>query len=199
MRRFRRLPSPALVISAIALVLAVGGGTFAIAALSHHDKKVVTKIANKQINKKAPTLSVKHAQSADTAANATKLGGVAASGYQASCKPGAIKASLVENNFGFNSATFQNVPGFNCFQPGNTTTSVQLKRTGTGTYVVRFVGNMGADNSGSAVCSPIPPGFEVSCFSGTDPEAPGEVVFTVHVANSAGSLTDDAQFTLLAF
>ena len=65
LRRIRRLPSPALVISAIALVLAVGGGTFAIAALSHHDKKVVKKIANKQITKRAPGLSVNHATSAD--------------------------------------------------------------------------------------------------------------------------------------
>jgi len=74
----KRLPSPALVISVIALTLAVGGGSFAIAALSHHDKKVVKKIAkkvaNKQITKRAPTLSVKHAKtagSATSAANAT--------------------------------------------------------------------------------------------------------------------------------
>jgi hypothetical protein len=197
LRRIRRLPSPALVISAIALVLAVGGGTFAIAALNHHDKKVVKKIVKKQIRRRAPGLSVNHARSAD---NATQLGGLAPAAYQGFCKAGAIKASLVENNFGFSSPTFQNVPGFNCFQPGNTTTSVQLKRTGTGTYQVRFVGNSGADSSGSAVCSSIGVGFEVSCFSGPGgSDAPGEVIFTVHVTNSAGTLTDNAQFTLLAF
>jgi len=40
----------------------------------------------------------------------------------------------------------------------------------------------------------------VSCFSepgGSD--APGEVVFAVHVAGSAGTLTDGGAFTLLAF
>jgi hypothetical protein len=81
LRRIRRLPSPALVIAAIALALSIGGGTFAIAALSHHDKKIVKKIskkvANKQIKKKAPTLSVKHATSTS---NATGLAGPLASG-----------------------------------------------------------------------------------------------------------------------
>jgi hypothetical protein len=74
LKRLKRLPSPALVISVIALILAVGGGTFAIAALSHHDKKVVKKIANKQITKRAPGLSVKKAK------NATGLRGPLASG-----------------------------------------------------------------------------------------------------------------------
>jgi hypothetical protein len=85
--RLKRLPSPALVISVIALILAVGGGTFAIAALSQHDKKVVKKIAkkvaNKQISTKAPSLSVNHANTADSAtsaANATGLAGPLASG-----------------------------------------------------------------------------------------------------------------------
>jgi hypothetical protein len=88
-RRIRRLPSPALVIAAIALVLSIGGGTFAIAALTQHDKKVVKKIAkkvaNKQITKRAPSLSVNHANSANTANsadNASQLGGVGANGYQ---------------------------------------------------------------------------------------------------------------------
>ena len=83
-RRLRRLPSPTLVISAIALILAVGGGTFALASSSDNkkDKKIANKQinakvpgiaktqANKQINKKAPGLSVKHAKTADSATNA---------------------------------------------------------------------------------------------------------------------------------
>lgn len=47
--RIRRLPSPALVIAAIALVLAVGGGSFALAT---SDNKQDKKIANKQINRR---------------------------------------------------------------------------------------------------------------------------------------------------
>jgi hypothetical protein len=71
--RIRRLPSPALVISAIALIVAVGGGTFAIAASSDkkQDTKIARKVANKQITKRAPKLSVKHATSADSATDAT--------------------------------------------------------------------------------------------------------------------------------
>src|SRR5262249_514632 len=63
--RIRRLPSPALVISAIALVLAIGGGTYALAISS----KQTEKIANKQIKKKAPGLTVKSAHAAHNAKN----------------------------------------------------------------------------------------------------------------------------------
>jgi len=72
LRRIRRLPSPALVISVIALTAAIGGGAFAIAASDNKkDKKIAKKVANKQIKKKAPGLSVLHAQTADTATTAT--------------------------------------------------------------------------------------------------------------------------------
>jgi cobalamin biosynthesis Mg chelatase CobN len=67
-----------LVISAIALIFAVGGGAFAIASSDNKkDKKIAKKVANKQIDKKAPNLSVKHAKKANhakkakTATNAT--------------------------------------------------------------------------------------------------------------------------------
>jgi hypothetical protein len=73
-RRFR-LPSPALVISTLALAVALGGTAFAAnttvtAKSKHKDQKADTKL----IKKLAPTLSVKHAKtatSANTAANAT--------------------------------------------------------------------------------------------------------------------------------
>jgi hypothetical protein len=69
--RIRRLPSPALVISAIALVLAVGGGSFALALTDNQkDKRIAKKVSNKQITKRAPGLSVKHAKTADSATNA---------------------------------------------------------------------------------------------------------------------------------
>jgi hypothetical protein len=72
LRRIRRLPSPALVISAIALIVAVGGGTFAIASLSKPKvKKIAKSVANKQIKRQAPALSVDHAKTAGSAASAT--------------------------------------------------------------------------------------------------------------------------------
>jgi len=69
--RIRRLPSPALVISSIALIAAIGGGSFAFAnsdkQINKITKSTVKKISKKQINKAAPGLSVDHANSADSA------------------------------------------------------------------------------------------------------------------------------------
>jgi hypothetical protein len=60
------MPSPALVISAIALVFAVGGGTFALAISGSKTKTIAKKVANKQISKRAPDLSVKTASVANS-------------------------------------------------------------------------------------------------------------------------------------
>jgi hypothetical protein len=65
--RIKRLPSPALVIGVIALVVAVGGGAFAIAS---SDKQQDKKIAKKVVQKAAPNLSVAHATTADSAGSA---------------------------------------------------------------------------------------------------------------------------------
>jgi len=70
MRRFRKLrSSPALIVAAVALAVAftataVAGPQAVISALTKKDKKQVKKIANKQIDKKAPGLSVKSAETA---------------------------------------------------------------------------------------------------------------------------------------
>jgi hypothetical protein len=66
----RRIPSPALIISIIALFAAIGGG-YAVAA-KHKDKKPDKKLINKVLKNKAPGLSVAHATTAD---NATSVGG----------------------------------------------------------------------------------------------------------------------------
>ena len=83
------------VTATLALFVALGGGSFAVAALSGSEKKVVKKIAKKQANKqitaRAPGLSVasaQTAQSADTAQNAgsaddsARLGGELPSAFQ---------------------------------------------------------------------------------------------------------------------
>jgi hypothetical protein len=69
----RRVPSPALIISIIALFAALGGG-YAVAK-GHSDKKADKKLIKKQIKKAAPGLSVLHAKTADTAGDSTKVGG----------------------------------------------------------------------------------------------------------------------------
>lgn len=70
-------PSPALIVAALGLVLALGGT--AIAAPDFVAKKVtkskVRQIAKKQINKAAPGLSVDHATTADTARPTGAAGG----------------------------------------------------------------------------------------------------------------------------
>jgi len=132
--RIRRLPSPALVISAIALIVAVGGGTAAIALTDNQkDKRIAKKVANKQITKRAPGLSVK---------NARRLGGIPASGYTRSAC-----GSLTGQQRGFArinaSSTFSSTfttngveSPYNC--SGGT---VEARRTGLGVYEVRFNGS----------------------------------------------------------
>jgi hypothetical protein len=70
---FKHRPSPAMIIAVIALIMSLGGSAY---ALSKKDKKKVTNIADNEISKKAPGLSVAKAADAD------KLGGVAPAGYQ---------------------------------------------------------------------------------------------------------------------
>jgi hypothetical protein len=65
-RRFR-LPSPALVISMITLSLVLGGTAFAAATAKHGDAKADKKL----VKKMAPSLKVKYAKTAGSAANAT--------------------------------------------------------------------------------------------------------------------------------
>ena len=68
MKRFARMlrPSPALVIACIALFLAMGGVGYA--ALKGKDKKKVRAIADQEITKQAPGLSVANAANAANAA-----------------------------------------------------------------------------------------------------------------------------------
>jgi hypothetical protein len=87
-------PSPALVVSVLALTVAVAGtamaGVATISVLNKQEKKQAKKIANKQIQKKAPGLSVAsaanatnatNAANATTAANANTLDGLDSSAF----------------------------------------------------------------------------------------------------------------------
>jgi hypothetical protein len=78
-KRFKHAPSPAMVVAIVAVILALGGS--AVAALSKKDKKQVKSIANSEISKRASGLAVASAGSATSASDASKLGGVAPSGY----------------------------------------------------------------------------------------------------------------------
>jgi hypothetical protein len=89
-----RLPSPALVIASIALILAVGGGSFALAISDHkQDKRIAKRIANRQIRRKAHTLQVKHARVArrakfaGEATNAGSVNGVVVKQFSVKVQP----------------------------------------------------------------------------------------------------------------
>jgi hypothetical protein len=185
-------PSPALVIAFISLFVAMGGVGYA--ALKGKDKKKVRAIADqeiaKELAKQAPGLSV---------ANAEKLGGTPAAGFQRFCDGGAIKAAAVVNTTGASDTSFTNVPGFNCFQPGNLTSSVQLERLAQGQYLVRFVGNNGPNASGSAVASMVGADGYINYVVANPSPIPGENVFQVIVHNAAGNVVDNRTFSLLAF
>jgi hypothetical protein len=77
--RIRARATYANVTATLALFVALGGGSFAVAALSGSEKKVVKKIAKKQANKqittRAPGLTVEHADSADVATPTGAAGG----------------------------------------------------------------------------------------------------------------------------
>jgi hypothetical protein len=199
MKRVARIPrpGPALVIACIALFLAMGGAGYA--ALKGKDKKKVRAIADREISKQAPGLSVANAQNAQNAANAGQLSGIAAPGYQRFCSGGAIKATAVVNTTGASDTSFTNVPGFNCFRPGNLSSSVQIERLAQGQYFVRFVGNSGPNASGSAVTSMVGADGYTNYVLADPSPIPGENVFQVIVHNAAGNVVDNRTFSLLAF
>jgi hypothetical protein len=185
------VPSPALIIACLALFVALGGVGYA--ALHGKDKKKVRMIADQEIANQAPGLKV------SDAANAAKLGGSPRSDFQRFCSGGGIKATAVVNTTGASNTNFTDVSGFNCFRPGNTTSSVQIERLAQGQYFVRFVGNSGPNASGSAVASMVGADGYVNYVLADPSPIPGENVLQVIVHNAAGNVVDNRTFSLLAF
>lgn len=184
-------PSPALLVAFLALFAALSGVGYA--ALKGKDKAKVRNIADQEIAKQAKGLSV------STAADAERLAGTPAGGYQRFCAGGAIKATAVVNTTGASDTSFTDVPGFNCFRPGNLTSSVQIERLAQGQYYLRFVGNSGPNASGSAVATMVSPDGYVNYVLADPSPIPGENVFQVIVHNAAGNVVDNRTFSLLAF
>src|SRR5262249_11103333 len=83
-------PSPAMVVAVIALIFAMGGTALAVVGLNGKQKRQVRSLANQQINKKAPRLSVANAKNADnanTVGNATVSSLTVGRSATGSCDP----------------------------------------------------------------------------------------------------------------
>lgn len=140
-----RRPSPAMVVAIIAVILAVAGT--ATAALAKKDKKSVRKIADSEISKLAPGLSV---ASAGKAADTDKLGGVAPSGYVQGGGHSFFGTKLGDNPSTNNGLL--NVPGFanitfSCAANGVDSTVTITNTSGS------FLGDVGQDqaNAGASL------------------------------------------------
>jgi hypothetical protein len=193
------MPSPALIVACLALFVALGGVGYA--ALKGKDKKKVRAIADQEISKLAPGLKVSNAANASNASNAgnaAKLDGSPAASFQRFCSGGGIKGTVVVNTTGASNTSFTNVPGFNCFRPGDTTSSVQIERLAQGQYYVRFVGNSGPNASGSAIATEVGGDGYVSYDVTTTP-IQGENTFIAIVHNAAGNVVDNRTFSLVAY
>jgi hypothetical protein len=105
----RERPTAALLVAVVALIFAVAGTSVAsvatISSLTKSEKKTVKKIANKQIKKKGPGLSV---------ANAKKLGGQPASSY---APASTLRTALVAANGSVDAAHSDGVTQANVTQP----------------------------------------------------------------------------------
>lgn len=124
----RTRPSPAMIVACVALSFALAGsavaGTEAVtsAITKAKVKKIAKRVANKQIKKKAPGLSVAHADTADSATSAT-------SASNADTVDGKHAADLESHGF---SVTSENVT----INAGPATTTVQTLDLAAGTYLV---------------------------------------------------------------
>jgi hypothetical protein len=205
-------PSPALVIACLALFVAMGGVGYA--ALKLKPNSVRTKnirdaavtapkladgsVATAKLGDGAVTTSkLAPGTAVAQADNANRLGGMPPTAYQGSCRPGAIAGSLLVDTTGLvQGDPYKTVPGFSC-----TGGAVQIRKTATGTYNVRFVGNPaaataianGIDKSGSNA-------FQAIALPTTDPTVGNEKVFSVeNFIQTFGPRFDDHRFNLIAF
>lgn len=195
-------PSPAMVVAMIALCLGVGGSAIAAGGLTKSKvKQISSKQANKVLTQREASLSVSHAKTATsaddaktattattaaTASEAARLGGIGPAGYQRFCEAGSIKGSAVVTVSSATSATYTPVAGFNCAQPGNTTTSVEIRRNGSGNYNIKF---LGLTSSGTVMTTP---NTLDTTITQSDFVAPGEFVIRTNVD------TTPLKFTVIA-
>jgi len=206
-------PSPAMAVAVLALFVALGGSSYA--AVKINGKNLTNRsIAAKKIQKDSlggTEISESKLDTVPRAANASRLGGRAASGYLTSDATAADSSKLgglgpsswvrrdcdqnsgqlkgfaaVDAAAGF-SSTFTVVSGYNC--SGGT---VEARRLSMGRYEVRFNGSPVT----RGVATSVVPGFSADAVSITN-EGPGLfVVYVLDPVPSPGAFVDHA-FTLI--
>jgi hypothetical protein len=200
----RRRLTYANVISTLALFVALGGGAYASAVYLPRnsvgtkqlkDGAVSTsKIQDGAVTGAKVVLSslgkVRRAAHADTASDASALGGIAAPHYTLSdCGSisGAIKGFVyVGANSAF-SSTFIDLPGYNC-----STEAIRVRRQAAGYYEVMFQGSPVTLAFGNALVPSAAPNPDVVTFTSN---APGD--FYVEVWNTALKAPVDDPFDVV--
>lgn len=144
--------------------------------------------------------------SANSAFNASALGGVAASGYQRSCQGGAIAGHVYVKGSATFPSTYTSGPprvldSFNCTGANNN--PVQVKRVGVGSYYIDFpglnqgsnnqllvaVGNVTVDSNGNQDDN------DVVTYKFVFDNAINKTVFKVHTSAGGTGMLEDREFS----
>ena len=135
-------------------------------------------IADQEIAKQAPGLNV--------ASAATSWAEPRRRTFQRFCSGRLDQGDAVVDTTGL-AHEFTNVPGFNCFQPGNLNSSVQIERLAQGQYFVRFVGNSGRTHRGPRSSPTWPAMGSSPTTSRTRPPCPGRTCSWSSCATAPGT------------
>jgi hypothetical protein len=194
LERIRRLPSPALVISAIALVVAIGGGTYAIAALNGAKvKKISRRQADREIKRKAHGLSVAHATtganaihattadsatSAASATNATTVGGMTVQKFSSKPPPNTPLTHVAT------AGTLHLRVGCDSSPLGNPLFTI-APASGAAPQGVRGSFDDGSTKSNTIAAGTLAPPDELTVLNGTQTSASGDI----NAATAGGQVT----------
>ena len=194
LERIRRLPSPALVISAIALVVAIGGGTYAIAALNGAKvKKISRRQADREIKRKAHGLSVAHATtaanaihattadsatSAVSATNATTVGGMTVQKFSSKPPPNTSLTHVAT------AGTLDLTVGCDSSPLGNPLFTI-APASGAAPQGVRGSFDDGSTKSNTIAAGTLAPPDELTVLNGTQTSASGDI----NAATAGGQVT----------
>lgn len=137
----RTLPSPAILVAAIALTLALAGTSIAADPLAKLTKAKVRSIANKEIDKRAPGLSVDEATFAITAGNSERLNNLDSSAFLRSsgCARGKVLGFARFDGAAMSAQPTYSTAGVSVAE-NCSGGSVEASRMATGDYRVRFNG-----------------------------------------------------------